>query len=114
MADSPRVLRVDPLGMTYITCNIIQGGSLEGYDLVTAALPTSEPDGLLGRYVGMSEDNLVVTAVWASKAQSDRFSAEVLGPVIARVQPTRDGVSVKTLGYECHDAFVAATPTLSV
>lgn len=92
--------------MTYISCNVIRGGTLEGYDRVSDALPTTEPEGLLARYVGLSVGALVVTAVWASKVHSDRFSAEVLGPTIARVQPNPDGVTVETFDYQCHEAFV--------
>ena len=95
--------------MTYISSNIIQAGTLEDYDEVLRALPTTEPEGLLGRYAGTHGGSLVVTTVWSSKADCDRFSADVLGPTIARAQP--DGTGVETIDYECHDVFVADTST---
>lgn len=91
--------------MTYITCTQIDGGTLEGYYALNAALPTTEPDGLLARYAGVAGDTVVITGVWASKAHSDRFSTEVLCPVLPAMGSS-PGASSRTVEYEAVDQFV--------
>ena len=91
--------------MTYITCTQIDGGTLAGYYALNAALPTTEPDGLLARYAGVVGDTLVITGVWSSKAHSDRFSTEMLDPTL-RAMGTLPGTSSHTVEYEAVDQFV--------
>ena len=43
------------------------------------------PDGLIALYAGASGDGLSITAIWETKAQSDRFAAEKLMPALAQV-----------------------------
>lgn len=105
-ADAPSAPFVDPERMTYITCTQVVGGSLDAYHALLAALPTTEPDGLLARYAGASGETLVITAVWASKAHSDRFSAEMLRPTLHAVG-MRPGPSSQTVEYETVEQFVA-------
>lgn len=91
--------------MTYITSTQIAGGSLAGYQTLLAALPTTEPDGLLARYAGVTGETLVITAVWASKAQSDRFTTEALRPTL-RSMGMSPGTSSRTVEYRAVDQFV--------
>jgi hypothetical protein len=104
-ADAPAGGFLDAWPMTYITCTQITGGSLEGFDALNALLPTTEPDGLLARYSGMCGDILVITAVWASKVDSDRFTTEMLRPAIASLPPFPGG-PVHAVEYEAVDQFV--------
>ncbi|MFP5318703.1 MAG: hypothetical protein ACLGI2_10470 [Acidimicrobiia bacterium] len=92
--------------MTYITSTQVVGGSLAVYHDLLAALPTTEPLGLLARYAGTTDGMLVITAVWESKAHSDRFTAEMLRPAI-RGLSLPPGQSSRTVEYETDDEFVA-------
>jgi len=105
-ADAPSAAFVDPERMTYITCTQVAGGSLDGYHALLAALPTTEPDGLLARYAGAAGDTVVITAVWASKAHSDRFTTEILRPALQAVA-LPPGPSSRTVEYETAEQFVA-------
>ena len=105
-ADAPATAFVDPGPMTYITCTEVAGGSLDGYNALLAALPTTEPDGLLARYTGAAGGTLVITGVWASKPHSDRFFSELLRPALHAVRPFPDASS-RTVEYETTEQFVA-------
>ena len=104
-ADAPAGRFPDPWPMTYITSTQVAGGTLAGYYALNAALPTTEPDGLLARYAGVAGDTLVITAVWASKAHSDRFTTEMLRPTL-RSMGTPPGASSRSVEYEAVDQFV--------
>lgn len=91
--------------MTYITSTEIAGATLAGYQALLAALPTTDPAGLLARYAGVTGDTLVITAVWASKAHYDRFITELLHPTL-RSMGTPPGTSSRTVEYEAVDQFV--------
>ena len=43
------------------------------------------PDGLIALYGGAGGDGLSITAVWESKAHSDRFTAERLMPALRQL-----------------------------
>jgi hypothetical protein len=58
--------------------------AIEQFDAVRAQ-QGSEPDGLEARYVGMTNGELRIVSVWESKAHADRFFAETLGPVLAKI-----------------------------
>lgn len=45
-------------------------------------LVDNTPDGLVALYAGTNDDGLSITAVWESKAHSDRFAAEQLEPAL--------------------------------
>jgi hypothetical protein len=94
--------------MTYITCTQVAGGTLDGYHALVAALPDTEPDGLLARYAGAAGDTVVITAVWVSKAHYDRFANDTLRPTLrtVRMGPTP---SAQTVEYETAEQFVAGT-----
>ena len=92
--------------MTYITTTQINGGRAEDYRNILAALPTTEPEGLLARYAGASGDTFFVVAVWANKTQSDRFGAELLGPTVRSLVPLPAGTSENS-GFECVEEFTA-------
>jgi hypothetical protein len=96
--------------MPYLQSILIPDGDLESFRAVDEALPTTRPAGLVARYVGTTSDGLVVTAVWSSKVDADRFGTEVLGPVVRRVHgEAPDGQLV--LDYEAVDVIVVGAPT---
>lgn len=43
------------------------------------------PDGLIALYAGASGDGLSITAIWETKAHSDRFAAEKLRPALQQL-----------------------------
>lgn len=43
------------------------------------------PDGLVALYAGASGDGLSITAIWETKAHSDRFAAEKLRPALEQL-----------------------------
>lgn len=43
------------------------------------------PDGLVALYGGASDAGLSITAVWETKAQADRFTAEKLFPALRQL-----------------------------
>lgn len=59
--------------------------TLDDFDRVNALLPASPPEGLLLGIRGMGERGLTVVTLWRSKQDSDRFSADHLGPALAQV-----------------------------
>lgn len=66
--------------MTYlITTNT--PGDAETYQKIVERV---EPHavGLIARYAGMNDQGLAITAVWESRAHSDRFTAEHLIPAL--------------------------------
>ncbi len=87
--------------MPYLTNSLIPTGSMDGFQAITAALPDSHPAGMLARYVGMSDDGLAITVVWASKTDADRFETEHLLPTIRRLMGPSDPDSGSTMfSYE--------------
>lgn len=104
-ADAPAGRFPDPWPMTYIASTQITAGTLDGYYALNAALPTTEPDGLLARYAGVTGDTLVITTVWASKTRYDRFATEQLLPTL-RSMGSPPGSSSRTVEYEAVDQFV--------
>lgn len=69
--------------MTYIISTNTRGdeatfrqvSDLTGYDA----------EGLIALYAGGSDDSLSITAVWETKAHSDRFTAEKLIPALQQL-----------------------------
>jgi hypothetical protein len=70
--------------MAYTTISETRG-TLETFAQVDGLLPDTLPDGLLIGIRGMSELGLTIVTVWRSRADADRFSAEHLGPALAKV-----------------------------
>ncbi|WP_112242519.1 hypothetical protein [Kribbella monticola] len=58
--------------------------SIEQFDQVISTLG-QEPEGLEARYVGSAGDGIRVVTLWESREHADRFFAERLGPVLAKV-----------------------------
>ena len=108
MRQGRRVLHRGP--MTYITFTQVTGGDLDGYHAILAALPTTEPEGRLARYAGSTGDTFVVTAVWESKAHSDRFTAELLCPAIRAADLPPPGPNSRDIEYEVAEQFVGPAP----
>ena len=69
--------------MTYIISTNTTGD--EATFRKVGELVDSKPDGLVALYAGASGDGLSITAVWESKAQSDRFAAEQLVPALQQL-----------------------------
>lgn len=94
--------------MTYITSTRILGDDDgAGYAAILHALPTTQPEGLLARYAGPSDDGFVITAVWRTKAHWDRFATELLGPAVRAADPPGGGAH--TVEYETSEQYVADT-----
>jgi hypothetical protein len=71
--------------MQWITVATPPFASIEKFDTVLANLG-EQPDGLEARYVGTTDDGkLQVVTLWESKAHADRFYADTLGPLLAKV-----------------------------
>jgi hypothetical protein len=102
MPDSPKFLIV--ADMTYlITTN--HAGDPETYRKI-CELVDGHTDGLVARYAGMNDRGLAVTAVWESKAHSDRFAAEHLVPALhSIVGPGDHGPSV-VVDFETFEAYI--------
>ena len=77
----------ESVGMTYIISTNSPGD--EATFRKVGDLVENTPDGLVALYAGASGDGLSVTAVWESKAHSDRFAAEQLLPALQQlgIQP---------------------------
>jgi hypothetical protein len=94
--------------MTYLTNSLMPNGSLEDYDAITAALPDSVPDGMVARYVGVSDAGLAITVVWTTKAHADRFETEHLVPTVHRLLGPPDPDNGSTFfSYEATDVVFA-------
>ncbi len=82
-------------------------GDPETYRTITERV---EPyaEGLIARYAGTTERGLAITAVWASKAHADRFTAEHLVPALRDVFGDRpfDGL---TVDFDTFDEFHAVS-----
>lgn len=90
--------------MTYVQSILITGTDLEGFRAVDETLPTTRPDGLIARYVGATPDGVALTAVWATKAEADRFGTEVVGPAVRRAHGANGGGQV-VLDFEATDVM---------
>jgi hypothetical protein len=82
-ADSGRRRIAQSLGMTYIISTNSPGD--EATFRKVGELVESKPDGLVALYAGASGDGLSITAIWETKAQSDRIAAEQLGPALQQL-----------------------------
>ena len=91
--------------MTYITCTQT-GSTLDNFEKVDAALGPQVPTGLVARYVGTNEHGFCVTAIWSSKADSDRFTAERLFPALREVFGELPGDPMAAISFEAVDELV--------
>jgi hypothetical protein len=91
--------------MTYIL-STQTGGTLDGFGRVETVLGPDVPAGLIARYVGTNETGLSITTVWASKADSDRFSAERLFPALREVFGEEPGEPVAMIDFVAVDDLV--------
>lgn len=69
--------------MTYIISTNTPGD--EATFRKVGELVGTETEGLIALYAGASGEGLSVTAVWESKAHSDRFTAEKLLPALQQL-----------------------------
>ena len=73
----------------------------EQFEAVDAAIGDQLPAGLVARYLGVTEAGVAVTALWASKADADRFFVERLRPAIQQVVGVDETLpSQSGIGYE--------------
>jgi len=91
--------------MTYIL-STQTGSTRANFEEVEAAIGPEVPAGLIARYVGTNELGLCVTAVWSSKADSDRFTAERLFPALREVFGELPGEPMTSVGFEAADDLV--------
>jgi hypothetical protein len=73
-------------------------------------LVDASPEGLIALYAGPGGDGLSVTAIWESKAHSDRFTAEQLLPALRQVAPNA-GPPTTMIEFEAFDDVVAGRLT---
>ena len=79
--------------------------SIEQFDQVVAQIG-DPPDGMLTRYAGTTEDgSLRVVSVWESKAHSDRFMMERLGPALATVLGPEPSGAPQALGIDVSRSY---------
>jgi hypothetical protein len=69
--------------MTYLTTTNSPGDADTFRKVLERVGPHAE--GLVARYAGTNERGLVVTSIWQSKAQADRFATERLLPALHEV-----------------------------
>ncbi|QNE18737.1 hypothetical protein F1D05_13505 [Kribbella qitaiheensis] len=74
-------------------------GSIEQFDQVMSNMG-QEPDGLQARYVGTAGDGVRVVTLWESREHAERFFAERLGPVLAKVLGPDPAGTPEILGIE--------------
>ena len=86
------------------------GAGLEEFCKVDEALgPGADQSGCWRADVGVNELGLGITTVWASKADSDRFTSERLFPAIRQVFGNEPGEPMAMVGYEATDELVIET-----
>jgi hypothetical protein len=90
-ADAGRRRIPDSDGMTYIISTSTRSDE-ETYRKVNELVDV-QPDGLVALYAGAGGEGLAITAVWESKAQADRFTAEQLVPALQQLGVHRGGPS---------------------
>jgi len=91
--------------MTYILSTQTPA-TLDDFGKVDRALGDVVPTGLLARYVGTNELGLCITTVWASKADSDRFTVERLFPALESVFGHAPGAPMVAVAFEAVDELV--------
>lgn len=103
-ADAYRALRGDDGAMPYLTNSLMPHGSIEDYRAITAALANDHPEGMIARYVGVSDGGLAISVVWTSKVHADRFETEQLIPTVHALlgPPAPDSGSI-FYNYEATD-----------
>jgi hypothetical protein len=93
--------------MTWITVATPPFASIEQVDAALAQLDGA-PDGLEARYIGAAGDGtLRVVSLWQSKAHADRFFAEQLGPVLAKVLGPEPLGASNVLGMDVQRSYVS-------
>ena len=70
--------------MTYIISTHNSSGDKDTFDKV-GDLVGDNPEGLIALYAGASGDGLSMTAIWETKAHSDRFVAEKVRPALQQL-----------------------------
>ena len=78
--------------------------SMDQLDTVLAQLP--EPDGLEARYVGTADGEVRIVSLWQSRSHADRFYAETLAPVLAKVLGPEPAGAPDIIGIDVARAHV--------
>jgi hypothetical protein len=87
--------------MTYIMST--EGPGDEATFREVGDLVGDRPDGLVALYGGASGAGLSITAVWETKAQADRFTAERLMPALRQVG-VEPGTPTSMIEFETFEA----------
>jgi hypothetical protein len=80
--------------------------TLEFHRALVARLGDDHP-GAIARFAGETEGGLRVISVWASKADSDRFFAERLGPMLAQMPGPDRAQPPQIIELDVQDYWVA-------
>jgi hypothetical protein len=94
--------------MSWITIAKPPLTSVDQFNAVLAG-QGGEPDGLQARYVGATDGEMRIVAVWESKAHADRFFAETLGPALAKALGPEPVGRPEVLGLEVAHQYVRST-----
>lgn len=93
--------------MTYITSTSNISSDRESFSALDDRIQP-HARGLIARYAGMNEQGLVVTAVWESKADADRFVAEHLAPTAREMFGDAPPTGI-TVEFEAFDEFTGTS-----
>lgn len=91
--------------MQWITIGTPPFTSIEEVDKVLAQLGEA-PEGLHARYVGMADGKPRIVVLWESKAHADRFFAEKLGPVLAKMLGPEPVGAPEVIGIDVARSYV--------
>jgi hypothetical protein len=80
--------------------------TLELHRALLARLGDDHP-GAIARFAGETEEGLRVISVWESKADSDRFFAERLGPLLAQMVGPARGNGPRVTELDVQEWWVA-------
>lgn len=89
--------------MTYLTTTNCPGDAETYLKIVDRVEPHSV--GLIARYAGTNDQGLAITAVWQSKAHSDRFTAEHLMPAVRDLVGSVDAGPGTMIEFDAFDEF---------
>jgi hypothetical protein len=94
--------------MAYIHIAKVKGLSVDDFRRVNdKMIAPADTDGLLVIAAGANDNGLVVTSVWQSKAQKDRYEAEQLLPTFQSLGLAQDMMAnAEFTEYEAEESYV--------
>jgi hypothetical protein len=94
-------------GAAHIHIAATPGVTIEGFRAVAAKHnPPQDIDGLLAWAAGTDENGLHVVAVWQSKAQMDRWTAEQLFPAFQSLGMTDVTSNMEFTEYDANELYI--------